>query len=309
MPSREAPILVAPRAFGAGLGAPAVAGAIGRGLERAGLRIPDSCPVADGGPGTLEVLVPVLGGELVPATVTDATGRARQTQLALLEDGQTALIEVAAVRGRRPGPRTSHATGELICAAVDEGASVILVAAGGAVAADFGAGALDAIAEHGGIGHARIVVLCDVATPWEALPPGGQDAASALPRDPRGRPRTGAGGGLAGALWAAHGAVLEPGATWVLDVLGFNARMRAARAVVTGEARLDAGSLESGIAGEICVRARQAGVPAHAVTGRNALDAFDQRILDLQLILEANTLGGLEAAGETLGAALREGAA
>jgi glycerate kinase len=57
------------------------------------------------------------------------------------------------------------------------------------------------------------------------------------------------------------------------------------------------------------VRARQAGVPAHAVTSHHALDPFDQRILDLQLILEAGTPEALEAAGETLGAALREGAA
>ncbi len=309
MPSREAPVLLAPRSFGPSLRAPAVAGAIGRGLERSGLRVPDSCPVADGGEGTLEVLVPVLGGELVPATARDATGRARRAQLALLEDGATALIEAADGRAQVAADASTHVTGELICAAVDEGASVILVAAGGAVAPDRGAGALHAIAEHGGVGRARIVVLCDVATPWEALSPGGQDAAPALPRDPSGRPRTGAGGGLAGALWAAHGAVLESGATWILDVLDFNARMRTARAVVTGEARLDASTLEGGIVGEICVRARQAGVPAHAVTGHHALDPFDQRILDLQLVLEAGTPEALEAAGETLGAALREGTA
>ncbi len=309
VPSREAPVLVAPRSFGGDLRAWAVAAAVGRGLEGAGLRVPDCCPVADGGEGTLEVLVPALGGELVPVAAHGAGSGPRPGQLALLEDGETALVEAARGSARGPAGATTRAAGECICAAADRGAGVILVAAGGEVAADFGAGALQAIAERGGIGRARLVVLCDAPTPWEALGSGAADAARALPRDPRGRPRTGAGAGLAGALWAAHGAVLEPGAAWILDVLDFNARMRAAHAVVTGDARLDARTLEGAVAGEICVRARQAGVPAHAVTGRNALDAFDQRILDLQLILQADTLGGLEAAGETLGAALREGAA
>ena len=51
---------------------------------------------------------------------------------------------------------------------------------------------------------------------------------------------------------------------------------------------------------EIASRARQAGVPAYAVTAENALDAFDARILDLQLILQARTGRALQAAGRTL---------
>jgi glycerate kinase len=106
-----------------------------------------------------------------------------------------------------------------------------------------------------------------------------------------------------------HGAVLEPGAAWVLDALDFDRRMRAARAVVTGEGRLDAQTLAGKLVGEICVRARQAGVPAHAIVGRDAMDALDKRILDLQVVREAGTITDLEAAGEALGTAFREGAA
>ena len=47
------------------------------------------------------------------------------------------------------------------------------------------------------------------------------ELAAQLPRDPRGVPMTGAAGGLSGGLWGAHGAVLEPGAPWILDALGF----------------------------------------------------------------------------------------
>jgi glycerate kinase len=45
-------------------------------------------------------------------------------------------------------------------------------------------------------------------------------------------------------------------------------------------------------------------VPAHAIVGTNALDRFDQRILDLQVVLEAGTLSELEAAGRELASRL-----
>ena len=80
--------------------------------------------------------------------------------------------------------------------------------------------------------------------------------------------------------------------------------MRAARAVIVGEGRLDRTSLQGKVTGELATRARQAGVPCHAVVGQHALDAFDARILDLQEILEAGTPDALEAAGKRLAAIL-----
>jgi glycerate kinase len=74
--------------------------------------------------------------------------------------------------------------------------------------------------------------------------------------------------------------------------------------VVTGEGRLDRTTLEGKAAGEVAVRARQAGVPAHGIAGVNDLSLFDQRILDLQTIQEAGTLAALEAAGQQLAAGL-----
>ena len=55
-----------------------------------------------------------------------------------------------------------------------------------------------------------------------------------------------------------------------------------------GRGRLDRGTLAGSPAFEIATRARQAGVPAYAVTGVNELDAFDARMLDLQVILQAS---------------------
>ena len=62
MPVPERPVLVAPDSFKGTFSAPQVAGAIGRGLERAGLMPPDLCPLADGGEGTMEALMLALGG-------------------------------------------------------------------------------------------------------------------------------------------------------------------------------------------------------------------------------------------------------
>ena len=171
-------------------------------------------------------------------------------------------------------------------AAIDAGAQVVLLAAGGSGTTDGGLGAISAIEEHGGLRGAALVVLCDVRTPFEKAaevfgPQKGADPdavgrltarlhglADSWPRDPRGRPMTGAAGGLSGGLWAALGAKLEPGAPFVLDALGFDPRMREAGAVIVGEGRMDATTLEGKIAGEIAVRARQAGVPCHAVCGQ-----------------------------------------
>jgi glycerate kinase len=321
------PVLVAPDSFKGTLRASQVAASIGAGLEAAGLVPPDLCPVADGGEGTAEVLLMALGGETGGAEVTDALGRSMRGGFALVEDGGTAIVEVAEASGlariaeeeRDAWAASTRGTGELIVAACAAGAEVILVAAGGSATTDGGAGAIEAIEEAGGLQGASLVVLCDVRTPFEDAPrtfgpqKGAdgkmvkklerrlQQLAATLPRDPRGVAMTGAAGGLAGGLWARYGATLEPGARFVLDTLGFDARMRAARAVIVGEGRLDATTLDGKIAGEIATRARQAGVPCHAIVGTNAADPFAARILDLQVILEASTPQELQEAAEDLG--------
>ena len=77
----------------------------------------------------------------------------------------------------------------------------------------------------------------------------------------------------------------------------FDARMRAARAVVIAEPRLDERTLAGTVAFEIATLARQGGVPAYAVTGMDELDSFDARILDLQTVLQARSHRSLVSAG------------
>jgi glycerate kinase len=86
----------------------------------------------------------------------------------------------------------------------------------------------------------------------------------------------------------------------LLDDLDFDARMRAARAVILAERSLQEDTLAGSAAFEIATRARQAGVPAYVVTAENRLDSFDARILDLQAILEAGSARSLRAAGRRL---------
>jgi glycerate kinase len=111
---------------------------------------------------------------------------------------------------------------------------------------------------------------------------------------------TGCAGGLSGGLWAFRGAQLVPGAAYVLDTVSFDAHMRAARFVVTGEGRLDEQTLEGKLVAEVATRARQGGVACHAVVGADAMDGFRERILDLGVVIEAGDERALEAAGRRL---------
>jgi glycerate kinase len=321
-------VLVAPDSFKGTFTSAQAAHAIGSGLEAAGMPV-QLCPVADGGEGTLEVLLDALGGELREARVSDPLGRPVKARFGLAQTrrgGATAVIESAAASGlglvsaseRDPIAASTAGTGELILAAVRSGAREVLLGVGGSATTDGGAGAIRALRDGGGLRDARLIVLCDVRTRFEdaAREFGPQKGASSsdarrltsrlhalarrFDRDPRGVPMTGAAGGLSGGLWAAFGAELVPGAAFILDAVGFDARMRASRAVVTGEGRLDLQSLVGKLVCEIATRARQQGVPCHAVVGERQLDSFGARVLDLQSVLEASTKRQLTSAGRRL---------
>ena len=324
IPGVPSTILVAPDSFKGTLFAAEVARAIGRGLETAG-RPTDLCPVADGGEGTLDALLPAVEGDIRTAIVSDPLGRPIETSFAL--GAGVAVVETAAASGLGlvdPAERDALAastvgTGQLIVAAVQAGARTVYLGVGGSATTDGGTGALHAIREAGGLGKVRIVVLCDVRTPFEQAaqvfgPQKGadpdtvarltrrlNDQARRFRRDPRGVPMTGAAGGLSGGLWAELGAELLPGAQFVLDAVDFDRRMRAARAVITGEGKLDQQSLAGKLVSEISTRARQAGVPCHAsIVGTRDLDSFGVRVLDLQAVLEASTPRQITAAARRL---------
>lgn len=329
IPGIPTAVLVAPDSFKGTFSAREVAAAVGAGLRAGGAEI-DLCPIADGGEGTLEVLLDALGARAEIVNVSDPLGREIEARFGLIEarrgGGRSAVVEVAAASGlglvapeeRDAIAASTFGTGQLIAAAVRAGANVIHVGVGGSATTDGGTGAIRAIREAGGIDGARLVVLCDVRTPFEDAarvfaPQKGADEtdvrrltsrlhalARGSERDPRGVPMTGAAGGLSGGLWAELGAELVPGAAFVLEAIEFDRRMRAARAVVTGEGKLDRQSLAGKAVSEVATRARQSGVPCFAVCGRAELDAFGTRVLDLQAVLEAGTESQLDRAGRAL---------
>lgn len=317
-------ILVAPDSFKGTFSAAEVAAAVASGLRREGADA-EELPVADGGEGTGAALLAALGGESRRADAHDPLGRPLSAAFVVLADGETAVVEAAAASGlglvasgeRDAWAASSYGTGELMAAACEAGAGRLIVAPGGSATTDGGKGALEALADAG-VRPRTVEVVCDVRTPWEQAarvfgPQKGADAATVkrlerrlaglardAPRDPRGVPMTGCGGGLSGGLWAHLGAKLRPGAAYVLDALGFDARMRAARFVVTGEGRIDAQTLAGKAVGEIATRCRQSGVACHAVVGEDAIDRFDARVLDLASVREAPDRRALAAAGRAL---------
>ena len=320
--------LVAPDSFKGTFDAPTVAAALADGLEDAGWQA-DRCPVADGGEGTMALLVEALGGELVAARASDPLGRPVECHFGLVDGGATAIVEMAQASGlalvapgqRDPWRASTRGTGELILAAIVAGAREIQVAVGGSATTDGGAGAIEAIRDGGGIGAARLAVLCDVECAFEDAarvfgPQKGADPdvvvrleerlaalAVALPKDPRGVRATGCAGGLSGGLWAAFDAELRPGAAAVLEALGVDERLGAAQLVVAGEGRIDGQSFGGKIVGELVRRARAAQVPIHAVVGASELSDGEAAAAGLERVWIASTLDEIAAAGRALGAA------
>ena len=323
------PVLVAPDSFKGTFSAREVAAAVAAGLRDAG-REAHELPVADGGEGTMDALVAALGGEVWKETVSGPLGRPVEAGFALLPDG-SAVVEMAQASGlalvaepdRDAWAASTRGTGELIAAAASAGAAPIVVTVGGSATTDGGAGAIEALKEAGfqpaGASPALDMrVVCDVRVPFEDAPrifgpqKGADPAlverlerrldelAASFPRDPRGEPMTGCAGGLSGGLWAAYGAKLVPGAPYVLDAIGFDALMRGSAFVVTGEGSLDEQTLQGKIVGEVATRCRQGGVTCHAIVGRNRLDPFGERIIDLASVTEATTLDEIRQAGRAL---------
>lgn len=156
-------------------------------------------PLADGGDGTLDVLLAALGGRRRRTRVTGPLGRPVVAEWGIVR-GDTAVIEmarasgIALTRGRnRVMEATSRGTGELIRAAMDAGCRSIYLGVGGTATADGGAGALAALGlryfdrdgralaedpvsllrlhrvDRGGLDprleRTRLFILCDVRNP------------------------------------------------------------------------------------------------------------------------------------------------
>jgi glycerate kinase len=139
-------VLLAPDCFGGTLTASEAARAMATGwrAER-----PDDVlvelPLSDGGPGFLDA----VPGDLHRLTVEDPL--ARPVTAAWKLHGSTAYVEVAQACGlhllteRDPTTTTSYGVGQLVKAAVEAGATTVVVGLGGSATNDAGAGMLAAL--------------------------------------------------------------------------------------------------------------------------------------------------------------------
>ncbi|MCH4875216.1 MULTISPECIES: glycerate kinase [Pseudomonas] len=147
-------IVIAPDSFKDSLSAEKVADAIAAGLADA---LPHahlvSCPMADGGEGTVEAIVAAGNGQLRRNHVQGPLGESVEAHWGWLPDSHTAIIEMAEASGLQRVPvsqrdariSSTFGTGELIRAALDAGAQRIILAIGGSATNDAGAGALQAL--------------------------------------------------------------------------------------------------------------------------------------------------------------------
>ncbi len=147
-------ILISPQEFKGSLSAGEAAQAIAAGLRRA---LPeaelDVVPMADGGPGTVQAILSVTAGHPETSVVQDPLGRPVAAVWGLLEDGPTAVIEMAAASGlvllsgeeRDPRRASTYGTGQLIGAALDAGCRRLIIGVGGSATNDGGAGMAQAL--------------------------------------------------------------------------------------------------------------------------------------------------------------------
>ena len=224
-------------------------------------------PLSDGGDGFLECLRDGLGGVVAEAPAADPFGRVRPVPVLLLPGGGVA-VECAKVIGlggldrRDPLTASSRGLGELLAQFCAQ--PRIWLGLGGSATVDGGR-------DWPALRLPPTTVFCDVRTdladaarifaPQKGARPedvpilAARLAALGLPDGPR----TGAAGGL-GAKLLALGAELVDGGDRMLDVVDFAAACRGMDAVVTGEGRLDASSLEGKLPVVVARRARALGL-------------------------------------------------
>lgn len=147
-------IVIAPDSFKGCLNALEVAQAMQRGVQRVEPDpFIDLIPMADGGEGTVDAMLCAVKGIKIEVTVTDPLGRPIRASYGLIDEGKTAIIEMAAASGlpllkaeeKNPRITTTQGTGELLRDALDRGVNKILLGIGGSATNDGGAGMVAAL--------------------------------------------------------------------------------------------------------------------------------------------------------------------
>ncbi|HVF32850.1 MAG TPA: glycerate kinase [Acidimicrobiales bacterium] len=318
-------VIAAPDKFRGTASAAEVAAAVTLGARAAGWRC-DEAPVADGGEGILEA----LGGSVRSSRVQGPLGEVVDAEWRLL-DGRppTAVLEMARAAGlvlaggaewNDPLRASTAGVGQLIMAAVANGARKVILGVGGSATTDGGQACLEALEPRARLAGVDLVVACDVTTTFvdAARVFAGQKGASdkqvelltrrlealaqrysdAFGVDVRDLPGSGAAGGLAGGLAAGAGARLVPGFELVAAPSARAARVEAADLVVTGEGFLDDQSFEGKAVGGVLELAAEFAKPALVVAGQ-ILDGLPPFEGDVTVVSLIEAFGADRALGDT----------
>jgi glycerate kinase len=313
-------VLIAPDSFGDSLTAVEAAEAIAAGWRAA--RPADDltlAPQSDGGPGFVDVLAGRLGGVRTSRVSGPLTEQVSAEWVLDADPPVTAYIECAqacglALLGAPPTVQTAleaHSTGvgELIAAALDAGATRIVVGLGGSSCTDGGRGMVQALAAHTRntsfsdleaarelVAGIELIAATDVEHPLLGPmgaarvfgPQKGADAQAVVTLERRltewaaqlngaaGRAVSdeagaGAAGGLGAALLALGGR-RESGAAVIAEHTGLAADVAGADLVITGEGRFDDQSLHGKVVSAIAHGARARRIPVLVLAGQVMLD-------------------------------------
>ena len=146
-------IVIAPDSFKGSNSSMAVATRIETGIRRVFPEVEIvKIPIADGGEGTVEALVAGAGGRIYTADVKGPMGEDCKAEYAILTNG-TAALEMAASSGlpmvaqgkRNPLVATTYGVGQMIIAAIERGATDIVIGLGGSATNDGGIGMAQAL--------------------------------------------------------------------------------------------------------------------------------------------------------------------
>ena len=110
-------------------------------------------PVADGGEGTIDAITSCVPADIYELEVCDPMGEQALATYAIIENGETAIIEMAQASGlpmvpveeRNPLVATTYGTGQLMKDALDKGVKKMIIGIGGSATNDGGAGMLMAL--------------------------------------------------------------------------------------------------------------------------------------------------------------------
>ena len=258
-------------------------------------------PLSDGGEGLVECVRRMLPTRSVAVEVHGPLMDKVKAEYAISADGKTAYMEMAAASGitlvpperRNPLEATTYGVGEMIADAVKRGCREIVMGIGGSATCDGGRGMVEALKDCRCLDmDCQVIAACDVNNPlfgkngaaYVFAPQKGatpemvgqldrraqlfaEKSALHFGFDRSAEPGAGAAGGLGYAFMQYLGAEMKSGADLLLDIIGFDEKIKGADLIITGEGGADRQTLMGKLPQRILMRGQQTGVPVALVAG------------------------------------------